>query len=278
MAITNFIPEIWSARISQVLEAANVSKQVTNADYQGEISRMGDTVNVTGVVSPTVGSYTAHTDITVEDIDDDSKVLLINIANYFAFEMDDIEAAQSVNGGSIMEQALLQAGAKLATALDVAVFDEMGANAGIDGGDVAVSSAALAYTSLVDISVALDEGNVPEFGRFAVVTPAFYGYLLQDPRFVSSGDQAGAATRATGLVGSAAGLSLYKSNNLADGAVSGKLLVAGTSAATTVAQQINKVVPFESELRFNEGVKGLHLFGTKVIDGASLLQADVTIS
>ena len=100
MAITNFVPDLWSAKILVALRKKAVAAGLVNRDYEGEIKRMGDSVKITSINDVTIGSYTAHNDITWEDIDDATRSLLIDQAKYFAFELDDIERAQAVNGGA----------------------------------------------------------------------------------------------------------------------------------------------------------------------------------
>jgi len=265
MAITNFVPQIWSAAIQSTLTENLVASGLVNTNYQGDIATKGDTVNITTIVDPTIGSYTGA-DITVEDIDDGTLALVIDQAKYFAFELDDVDAAQAVSGGALMAEATSRAAFGLAKATDTFLFGEMHTDGTAQDAATTVSAASELYPLLVDASVALDENDVPDQGRWVVVTPEIHGLLLQDERFISAGDQAGAGVRASGSVGSVAGFSVYKSNNLPDGAAVGsKAVLFGSNIATTFAQQISKVVAFEQELRFNQAVKGLHLYGAKVV-------------
>lgn len=280
MAITNFIPEVWSAKLLTALEKSLVygAAGVVNRDYEGEISQYGDTVHITNLVDPTIGTYTAHTDITIEDVDDATQALTITQSPYFAFEVDDIEKRQA-RGGVLDEQAR-RAAYLLRDKADQYVAGLMAT--GVDPGNViaeATVTADTAYETLVDLSTTLSEDNVPFEGRWAIVTPKFYGLLLKDQRFVAAGDEAGAATRSNGVVGSAAGLSIRVSNNAPDGpgAGAGKLIIAGTSIATTYAEQIAKVESFKMERRFNEAIKGLHLYGAKVVRPTALAAADVIV-
>lgn len=281
MAIANFIPEIWAARAITTLRKSLVfaAPDVVNRDYQGEISRMGDTVHITGLTDATIGTYTKHTDITIEDVDDAAQTLLIDQSKYFAFEVDDIENVQAA--GDILNTHADQAAYKLRDVADQFVATTMAA--GIDSGNIiaeaTLSAAAEAYDTLVDLGVILDEDNVPQEGRWSIVTPAFYGLLLKDPRFISTGDAAAASTRANGVVGSAAGFTIRKSNNApaGPGAGAGKLVIAGSKIAATYAEQINKVEQGRMEKRFADFVKGLHLYGSEVIRPTALAAADVII-
>src|SRR5687768_7824524 len=106
MAVTNFVPDIWTAKILVALRKKAVAGGLVNRDYEGEIRRQGDSVKITSINDVTIGTYTPHSDITFEDIDDATRSLLIDQAKYFAFELDDVERAQAVNGGAVMNQAI----------------------------------------------------------------------------------------------------------------------------------------------------------------------------
>lgn len=278
MAITAFKPEVWSADLLVALEKSLVygAPGVVNRDYEGDISQYGDTVHITSLVDPTIGNYTAHTDITIEEVDDSGQTLLINQAKYFAFEVDDIEKRQA--RGDVMSEQARRAAYKLRDQADQYIASVMAAGVA-DGNTIAEATitAAEAYDLIVDLSVLLDESDVPTEGRFVVVTPKFHGLLLKDDRFISAGDAVSAATRANGFIGEAAGFSVRKSNNAPSGDTVGKLIIAGSSLATTYAEQIVSVEPFRRELRFADGVKGLHLFGSRVTRNTALAVADVII-
>ena len=283
MAISAFKPEVWNADLLVTLEKSLVyaAPGVVNRDYEGDISQYGDTVHITTLADPTIGTYTPHTDITIEDVDDSDQTLLIDQAKYFAFEVDDVEKRQSRNGGAVLTEQARKAAYKLRDVADAYVAGLMAA--GIDAGNLVaeqtLSTPSAAYDLLVDLGVILDEDNVPEEGRWAVVTPAFYGLLLKDDRFVGSGDAAAAATRTNGMVGEAAGFSIRKSNNAPDGpgAGAGKLVIAGYQGAVTYAEQINNTEAARKEKGFADIVKGLHLYGSKVIRPTGLAAADVII-
>lgn len=286
MAITNFVPEVWAAELLVALEKSLVyaGPGVVNRNYEGEISQYGDTVHITGLADPTIGTYTPHTDITVEAITDNTQALLIDQAKYFAFEVDDLEKRQARSGGMVLTEQARKAAYRLRDTADQYVAGLMAA--GVDAGNVipeqtvSVSSTAKAYDVLVDLGVKLDEDNVPEDGRWAIITPAFHGLLLKDSRFVAAGDAAGAATRANGMVGEAAGFSIRKSNNAQDGpgAGAGKLVFAGYSGAVTYAEQIANTEATRKEKGFADIVKGLHLYGSKVVRATGLAAADVIVS
>ncbi|MEE1835756.1 N4-gp56 family major capsid protein [Streptomyces sp. SP17KL33] len=287
MAVTNFIPEVWSAELLVALEKAHVyaGPGVVNREYEGNIANAGDTVRITSLNEPTIGNYTAHTDITIEALTDAQQTLVIDQSKYFAFTLDDVERRQAIDGGALLTEQARKAAYKLRDTVDTFVAGLMAA--GVDAGNLIAEQTITgatdpdkAYELLVDMGVRLDEDNVPEDGRWVVVTPAFYGLLLKDNRFVSSGDGAGAVVRANGIVGEAAGFSVRKSNNAPNGpgAGAGKLMIAGYSGAVTFAEQINKVEATRKEKGFADIVKGLHLYGSKVIRPTGLVAADVIVA
>lgn len=285
MATTNFVPEIWSARILTALSTKHVAAAVTNRDYEGDIKGAGDTVKITSFVDPTIGTYTAHTDITVEDIDDATRSLLIDQQKYFAFELDDVEKAQVVNAGTVMSEVTKRAAYGLANTLDTFVLTTLAAGASAAAPDhqiaeATINTAAGAYDALVDWGVLLDEADIPEDERFAVVTPGFHGLILKDDRFIAAGDAAGAEARQNGRIGQAAGFTVYKSNNLPDGAGAGAgtAMIAGYKGATTLAEQIVSVEGARMEKRFADMVKGLHVYGAKVTRPTGLVVADVIVA
>lgn len=283
MAVTNFVPDIWSARILTNLSRSAVASAICNRDYEGDTT-VGDSVKITSIVDPTITAYTGA-DMTPEDIDDATRSLLLDQKQSFNFYLDDVEAAQSVSGGAVLREAIDRASYGLANVLDAYVLSQMGGGASASAPDhqvaeATISTASGAYDALVDWGVLLDTADIPDQDRFVVVTPAFYGKILKDDRFVGSGDAAGAATRANGMVGEAAGFAVYKSNNLPDGpgAGAGTLMIAGSRNATTLAEQVRKVEAYRVEKKFADGVKGLHVYGVKVTRPTGLVAADVIVS
>lgn len=283
MAISAFKPEVWNANLLVTLEKSHVyaAPGVVNRDYEGDIANYGDTVHIVGLAEPTIGTYTPHTDITIEDVDDTDATLLIDQSKYFAFEVDDVEKRQAFNGGKVLTEQARKAAYKLRDVADAYVAGLMAA--GVSAGNLVaedtLTTASEAYDLLVDLGTLLHEDNVPTESRWAVVTPKFYGLLLKDSRFVSAGDAQAAMTRANGVVGEAAGFSIRMSNNAPDGpgAGAGKLVIAGYGGAVTYAEQINKTEATRKEKGFADIVKGLHLYGAKVVRPTGLAAADVII-
>lgn len=282
MAVTKFQPEVWSATLLSILEKSLVyaGAPCVNRNYEGEISQYGDTVHITSIADPTILTYTKDTDLTVQVLTDSEQLLLIDQAKAFAFEIDDIDDRQVRSGGALMTEAAQRAAFGLRDVTDqyVAGLMKAGTNASNALGAITVSTTPTdAYDKvLVPMSVKLDEANVPTEGRFVVVTPAFYGKLLLDGRFIKANESGGAGLH-NGNVGDAAGFRIFKSNNAPAGATTGKMIIAGSNIATSYAEQISKVEAFRPEKRFADALKGLHLYGAKVVRDTALASADVTV-
>lgn len=118
---------------------------------------------------------------------------------------------------------------------------------------------------LVDLSVVLDEANAPIDGRFVVVPAWFHGLLLKDERFVKSGTRRSDEAIRNGEVGEAAGFSILKSNNVPNTTGTKYKILAGHSIATAYVEQIVDVQTYKPEKRFGDAVKGLHVYGAKVV-------------
>lgn len=279
MALENFIPEVWSARLLVSLRKAHVAASLVNRDYEGEIRRQGDTVHVTNLTAPTIDDYTAHIDIKIEDVDDGTAALTIDQAKYFAFEVDDIEKAQQVAGGNALASQVDAAAYGLSDVADSFLLSTMNTavqGTGNDLGTVSLTSGNV-WDTVVDMSVVLDESNVPTEGRFIVVSPSLHGRLLKDDRFIAAGDVRGSETRGSGFIGQVAGLDIFKSNNLpavTDTAADAGLALAGHRIATSYAEQIVSVEAARMEKRFADMVKGLHVYGAKVFRPTALSVAE----
>lgn len=278
MAIANFIPEIWSAALLKALRDRLTYAQagVINRNYEGDIARAGDTVHITSFEDPAVRDYTKNGTISWDLLTDDQQTLVVDQANYFAFKVDDIDKRQALPG--FVEETTVGASYNLAAKADEFVGGLMVAGAANDLGAVTVSgSDPDAYELLVEFRTALTRSNTPTDGRFVVVPPEFYAVLLKDDRFI----RYDAANTGQGLrnavVGRAAGFDVVESNVVPEDADVFDI-VAGHSIATTYAEQIASTEAMRLENTFGDGVRGLHLYGGKVIRPANLAKAQVAIS
>ena len=265
MAVTNFIPELWSARLLQSLEKTHVAANLVNRDYEGEIRQQGDTVHINMIGAITVRDYTKGSDIVApEELSTTDQTLVISQAKYFNFQIDDVDAAQVA--GSLMDSALARSAYALKDAADSYILKTIAD--GLLTENTIGSSAAVAltkdniYENIIKLRLILDRNNVPLEGR-TIVIPEAYALLLQDSRFVS-GDIGSEALR-SGYIGSVAGFEIYESNNCSK-SDSTYTITAQVRSACTYAEQIVETGAYRPEKRFADAVKGLHVYGAKVVD------------
>lgn len=274
MAITNFIPTIWSSRLQKTFDHALVYGSLVNRDYEGEITEMGGTVKINGISDPTVSTYVAANGITWQDLSETTPaVLTIDQAKSFSFKIDDCDKAQS--NPKLMDKAITKAAYKMADTCDSYIAGIMEASAtAAKTGDIQVT-ASNAYDTLVDLSVKLTENSVPKAGRWVVV-PAFYeGLLLKDNRFVS-GSEAANETLKEGYIGRAAGFDVFVSANC-PATSTAKVVLAGVNEAATFANQLTEVEALRLQNSFADGVRGLNLYGACVEAPAGLVKINVKL-
>jgi len=282
MAITQSQVTIWAAQLQSSLKKSLVfaGPQCVNRNYEGEIRAAGDSVRIISISRPTIGSYVKNvTSIVPETLTDAERTLLIDQSNYFAFEIDDIDMAQTRNGGALMSEAATEAAYGLADLADLYVAGlYSGADAANKISTTAITTAALAVTGLVNLKVKLDNANVPNQGRYVIVPPWYHGLLLQSNNFISVADSGTSEALRNGQVGRAFGFDIFVSNNVTVVTGDDYLVSAGYTGAITFASQINKVESFRPESAFSDALKGLNLYGAKLArpSGIATLVASIT--
>lgn len=288
MAVTTFIPELWSARLLYALEKAHVATNLVNRNYEGEISNHGDTVHINTIGAITVKSYTKNTDIAdPEVLSTTDQILVVDQSKYFNFQVDDVDKVQAA--GELVDTAMGRAAYALADVSDAYLFGVIaaGAAAGNTIGSAAAPVALTAsnvYENIVKLKTKLDKANVPNTGRTIVVPPDVHSLLLLDDRFAKSTATAGQEALINGLVGRIAGFDVYMSNNVKTGVGTdtGKTpyfeITAQITDATTYAEQIIKTEAYRMEKRFADAVKGLHVYGAKVTDGTKIAKILASVS
>lgn len=275
MSLT-FIPTVWAARLLTALEKTLVYGQarVANRDYEGEIREAGNSVRIASIGDVSIGDYTKNVDIEdPETLTDSQQTLNIDQAKYFNFFVDSIDRAQqNVN---VLDEAMRRSAWALRDEADTFLAGLMGA--AVPGGNTlgtpsepVVPTSDDAYEYLVDLGVLLDEANAPIEGRFVIVPAWFHGMLLKDDRFVNAGTLRSDRRLANGQVGEAAGFTILKSNHVPNDEGEAYQIIAGHSIATAYVEQILDLHSYKPEKRFGDAVKGLHVYGARVVRPAAL--------
>lgn len=284
MSISSFVPEIWSAALLASLKKSHVYANLCNTDYEGEIAQAGDTVHINSVSRPTVNDYVAgSTTITPEQLTTADRTLVIDQAKYFAFEVDDIDARQA--RGNLIDAAMTEAAYALADVSDqfiAGLYSGVQASNVVSSGGVSVTSGDIAYTQLTKLGQKLNEANVVMSGRFAVIPPWYLQLLLDSSRIAANPAlaQTGQGEQAVveGFVGRLAGMDLFVSNNVPNITGSRWAVIGGTKAAMSYAEQISKTEAYRPQSSFADAVKGLHLYGAKLVRPDGLAYIDASTS
>ena len=294
----NFMPEIYSKKVLNFFRKASVAEAITNTDYAGEISAYGDSVKIIKEPVITVDQYERGGSITATTLTDNEVTLVVDTANAFKFIVDDIETSMShVN---FKEVASSSAAYALRDAFDTGVIAKMFAGVPasspnhILGSDSATDLAAGTFdgTGNLDIGYAsgehdpidvlshmarlLDEQSVPEEGRWFLANPEFYEQLVQSSSKLMSVDfNAGQGSIRNGLVssGKLRGFDMYKTNNIAATSNAAGKCIAGHISSTCTAQTIINTEVVRDTASFGDIVRGLHVYGAKVLRPEALVSA-----
>jgi len=291
MAVTSFIPEVWAAALLTTLEEHHVFAQdgVTNRDYEGEISAYGDTVQIGYLSDPTIAPYTRNsTDLSSPEVlTTTHDTLVIDQAQKFNFMLDDLDARQVRDDGELVDKAAQRAAIGLRDVMDTYLAYTMVNNTQASNvlDPLDVDSPDEAFQLLRRLRMTLNKRNVPSDGRFVIVAPEFELLLLGDNRFLDASAYGSNAPIMNGEIGRAVGFRILVSNNIPAGypASAGETsnwVIAGHPMATTVAEQITSVEAFRSQKHFADVVRGLHLYGAKVVrpEALAICDVDVTIN
>ena len=256
MAITSFIPKVWSARLLENLQKALVFGSLCNRNWEGDIAQWGDTVHINSLSDITVKPYTPSTDIDdPEQLSGADTTLTIDHGAYYNFYLNDVDAAQAQ--ADLMDAAMRNAAHRLAVDTEQYILGVIRAGAGKKvSGPMPTGGV---YELIVGIKTALDEKNVPRIDRKLVVPASVEGQLLLDNRFITGSGAFREAALTEGSIARAAGFDIYISNDLTDE------IVAMTPDGVTFANQISQIEAYRREKGFADGVKGLSLCGAKVV-------------
>ena len=282
-----WVPQIYSKKVQIALRKAATAEAICNTDYMGEIKNFGDTVNIVQEPQITVSDYTRGLATSATALTDQELILVVDQAKYFQFALDDIEKRFShINFQSVASD---NAAYKLRDALDSNVFTYLGADAqvsttanrlGTTGTPIDIGFATGEIDPLNSMSTSaklLDIQNAPEEGRWFVGAPEWYDALANTSSKLLSVDyNAGKGSLRNGLVASGLvrGFQMYKSNNLATVDLSGltpagsatqPIATWGQMSSTACASQLKIVESLRSTTTFADIVRGLLVFGRKVL-------------
>ena len=283
-----FLPAIYSQKVLKYFRRSSVVEAITNTDYAGEIENFGDTVKIIKEPTITVSAYTRGSTVNAQDLTDTEITLVVDQGNYFAFKVDDIEERQAhLNWEALATSSGAYA---LKKQYDYNVLTNINSNASTDTTNLGAASSAISCNTgnecanyLSTAARLLDEADVPEEGRWCVAPPQFYEILRQaDAKLMDAsvtGESMSALMNGAVTARKVHGFTLYQSNAIAVGSTgsdstatfgpsstSGETNVLfGHMSAVATASHIAKTEVVRDPNSFADIVRGLHVFGRKVL-------------
>ncbi|MBQ1847325.1 MAG: hypothetical protein II135_04900 [Clostridia bacterium] len=282
MALSYFIPTVWSETLYRELDREYIAVKNCSRDFEGDIKNVGDTVKIVGVSPVSVFNYTKNTDMSApEELTDSVRTLQINVAKAFNFAIDDIDKAQATP--KLMKEAMHVAASALANEADKYVYGLYSGVAADQTMTVTGLSTSDVINALLEVKQKMLENDVAGNEEIILEVPPAVASKIVKARILNGTDNTEALDK--GCIGTFMGFKVYVSNNIRSSNVSenGETLkyykcFARTKRAITFAEQLNEIEAYRPELRFADAVKGLHLYGAKIVYPKELLLLNVNVA
>lgn len=266
MAITKFVGEVWAAALLEAYHEGAVVTPLVTRDYEGEATK-GNTVHITSITTPTIVDYkAAGRTINPQDLADTQVDLLIDQEKAFGFNVDDVDRVQAAGS---FEPVTADAGAALVEDAESYVLGLMVANGTTDnGGAVVLDSASKAYSALKTMRTSLSKAKVPASQRIAVCNPDFTALLLDEASKLTSVNTAGTdGALRDAIIGRVLGFTVVESALLNP---SKPTCVGFHKGGVAYVNQIAETEALRHQTKFADIVRGLHVYGAKVIRATSV--------
>lgn len=272
MSVKHFIQTIWSKKIQDDLEEKCKLVQDCTREYEGDC-QYANTVKILAVGDPTVDDYIGQ-DINIEEMTDSSQDLVIDVQKYFAFQVKDVDKAQSVPG--LPEKYQQKSMRKLAVAREKFIGalvagkaqsseDAKAGNTNYKEGAAIVITAtnktrAAIKEALDDAIITLRENNFDDAGVIEV-DPRDYKLFKDELIELKTAND---ALIKRGVVGEYDSYDVKSTNNVYKDDQYAYCIVRSRNAIA-FAGQINEVEAGRMEKRFSDYVRGLDTYGAKII-------------
>ena len=285
---SKFIPELWSGKLVTKFYAATVFGEIANTDYEGEIKKFGDKVNIRTTPDITIRDYKKGQKLVYENPESPAVVLNVDKGKYFGCVCDDVDAFQA--DVSKLNDWATDAGEQMKISIDTGVLADIYADAhasnkgasagtksagfylGVTGTPIGITKGTI-LDYIVDCGTVLDEQNIPESDRWMVIPAWMAGMILKSDLKDASLSGDSQSTLRNGRIGQIDRFMLYISNNLTavtDGAYSAYNIMFGHKSALTFAAQLTETDSLNAESTFGQLIRGLQVYGYEVIKPESM--------
>ena len=275
MAISNFIPTIWSENLYEELDKQYIAVAHCNRDFEGDIKNKGSVVKICGVGTVNISDYTKNTDMSDPQLLSDTvKELAIDQAKYFNFQIDEIDRAQ--HSPKLMSAAMKIAANALANEADKYIFSlHKNAENRIVTGTLSEQTI---FKFIIQAITVLRENNVTDANDVVIeISPAVAALIIKAK--INIGADIGESLE-TGCIGKIMGCKVFVSNNVGfmeNGDTNEHYCYVRTKRAIAFAEQLSEIEAYRPEKRFSDAVKGLHLYGAKIVYPSELVVLEMTV-
>ena len=244
MAVTNFIPTIWEARLLEKFHERSVAELITTAPTKIE----GNKIIFNKVSDIALNDYEGT--VNFEDLTTSKVELPMDVKKYWAFKVDDVDAVQSA--GDLIDPHVSEAGYGLQEATDKLILDEALKTSNTVTADKV-------YDAIVKANTVLNKNKVSKADRFVVINAEALEDLHLDARFTTNytilenGVMEGAKIN---------GVQLVFSEELNAGTCA---VVALHKSAIGFGKQLQETEAMRLQNSFADGVRGLQVCGAKTL-------------
>ena len=277
MSNANFDPVRLAGRVMRKLRTSLVTDSIVNRNFEGEIEGPEDSVEILQLDALSVGDYDASTGISVEtEPSAASNILEMTHKKYFAFIADMSDNASKY--AELFEQQGLADLLKEAQKFVLSQYGDAALQEDLD--QTSATSAADMKAFLRTVAVKLDNNEVPEDNRFAILRPQEYALIEEDlsDRDTELGDQ----VARVGYQGMYQGFEIFKApeGHFTNSGTSPSYdhALAGHRMAITYADAIVRTRVNESLDYFGSQVDGLHVAGAEVVEPDALCDLRIKVA
>lgn len=273
MAITNFIPTVWSEALYEELEKNYVGVKLSSREFEGDIKSQGDRVKINGLGPVSVFNYTKNTNMPEPEVlSDNTRTLVIDQAKGFNFCIDAIDDVQS--SPKLVQAAMKKAADALSDVADQYIYSLTDDNVPVVLKEEVTKDNIVAVLSTA--RRILMENNVPNSATISLEVPPAVEQLLVMANVLTDTNNSSALSK--GYIGKMMGFDIYVTNNIQIAEDGFYRCIARTERAIAFAEQINSIKPYEPERRNGTAVKGLHLYGAKIVYPKEMVFIDLSLA
>ena len=307
-----FIPTLWSSKLNAKFYTASTFADICNTNWEGDISGIGDKVVINNIPDIAISTYVPGAGLQYQVPTPSTIELQIDQGKYFAFQVNDLLALQAQpklmdvfsNDASMQMKVAVDSECFFSTFTGAATANQ-GATAGVKSGSFNLGTVTApvqfnaSSTSAVDIitrlAAVLDEQNIPETDRALIIDPVSRQALMNSnlQQAYLTGDSQSIVRN--GKIGGIDRFTVYVSNNMPRGAASGttwtsgdgsqtkaaggtfaqktRVILACHKSAITFASQMTKMETVRNPNDFGDFVRGVNVYGRKVVKDAAMAVA-----